>query len=189
MKRTLGETVIELAVRDITESDTDAIVNAANSRLSHGGGVAAAIALKGGPTIQEESDLWVTVRGTVPTGSCAITGAGKLAARYVIHTVGPRMGEGDEDIKLRLATLSCLETAEKHNLKSIAFPAVSTGVFGVPMERCAAVMLGTVLEFVRSRRSISRVVFCLINRADYQVFERRFREFLEASEADAWRPD
>ena len=184
MKRTIGETVVEIAARDITEMETDAIVNAANSRLSHGGGVAAAISRKGGPTIQEESDLWVTVRGTVPTGSCAITGAGKLAARYVIHTVGPRMGEGDEDIKLRLATLSCLETAEKHNLKTIAFPAVSTGIFGVPLERCAAVMLGTVLEFVRSRRSIGRVVFCLVDRAAFEVFERRFKDLLAPSEAD-----
>jgi O-acetyl-ADP-ribose deacetylase (regulator of RNase III) len=185
MKRTIGETVVEVAIRDITEMNTDAIVNAANSRLSHGGGVAAAISRRGGPTIQEESDLWVTVRGTVPAGSCAITGAGNLASRYVIHAVGPRMGEGDEDIKLRLATLSCLETAEKHNLKSIAFPAVSTGVFGMPMERCAAVMLGTVLEFVRSSRSIVRVVFCLVSRAALEVFEKRFKNLTAASEGDA----
>lgn len=185
MRRSIGETDVEIMVRDITEMDADAIVNAANSRLSHRGGVAAAIALRGGPTIQEESDLWVTVRGTVPTGSCAITGAGKLPARYVIHAVGPRMGEGDEDIKLRLATLSCLETAEKHNLRSIAFPAVSTGVFGMPMERCATVMLGTVLEFIRTRRSLGRVVFCLIDRTAFDVFERCFRDLLAASEADA----
>jgi O-acetyl-ADP-ribose deacetylase len=180
LKRTVGNAVVELAVRDITEMDTDAIVNAANSRLSHGGGVAAAIARKGGPSIQEESDLWVAVRGAVPTGSCAITGAGNLAARYVIHTVGPRMGEGDEDLKLRLATLACLETAEKHNLRSIAFPAVSAGVFGFPMERCAAVMLETVLEFVRSRPSIGRVVFCLIDRPACDIFERRLGDLLPA---------
>jgi O-acetyl-ADP-ribose deacetylase len=180
MKRKVGGAAVELEIRDITEMDTDAIVNAANSRLSHGGGVAAAISRKGGPTIQEESDLWVTVRGTVPTGSCAITGAGKLAARYVIHMVGPRMGEGGEDIKLRLATLSCLETAEKHNLRSIAFPAVSTGIFGFPMERCAAVMLETVLEFVRSHDSVGRVVFCLVDRPAYAVFEHRLKDLLAA---------
>ncbi len=126
----IGKTEIEIRVGDITEMTTDAIVNAANSLLAHGGGVAGAIARKGGPMIQEESDLWVKVRGKVPAGSCAITSAGRLATRYVIHAVGPRMGEGDEDIKLRLATLSAIETAERHNLKTIAFPAVSAGIFG-----------------------------------------------------------
>ena len=148
MKKRVGKTVLELMVGDLTAMPTDAIVNATNSRLAHGGGVAGAISRKGGPSVQQESDLWLAAKGNVPTGSCAITSAGRLPARYVIHTVGPRMGEGEEGAKLKLATLSSLEMAEKHNLRSIAFPAVGTGIFGCPLDLCASGMLSTVLDYV-----------------------------------------
>ena len=101
MNRLFGKTTVELMEGDITAMEVDAVVNAANSRLKHGGGVAGAIVRKGGPTIQEESDVWVKAwGGEVSVGSCAITSGGNLPARYVIHAVGPRMGEGDEDAKL-----------------------------------------------------------------------------------------
>jgi len=170
MKMRFGKTVVELIDGDITGLPLDAIVNAANSQLAHGGGVAGAIARKGGKAIQEESDLWVRARGPVPVGSTAITSGGDLPARYVIHAVGPRMGEGDEDEKLRRATLSSLETAEKHNLKTIAFPAVSTGIFGYPIERCSEVMLSTVVEYLKNKTSLEKIVFCLYGKEAYGVF-------------------
>lgn len=169
---------MELVTGDLTEMCTDAIVNAANSLLAHGGGVAGAISQNGGPTIQEESNLWVRVRGPVPAGSCAITSAGRLPTRYVIHAVGPRMGEGDEEAKLRLATLSSLETAEKHHLQSIAFPAVSTGIFGYPMDRCAGGMLSTVIEYANGETRLERIVFCLYDQKAFDIFKNKFKELI-----------
>jgi len=180
MKKQIHQTVIELREGDITTMAVDAIVNAANSQLLHGGGVAGAIVKKGGEVIQEESRVWVKARGPVPTGSCAITSAGKLPARYVIHAVGPRMGEGEEDEKLRRATLSVLEMAEKHHLSSIAFPAISTGIFGYPMDRCAKVMLSTVLEYVKRSTALRLIVFCLYDHSALEVFEKTFLELLQA---------
>ncbi|MCL5023027.1 MAG: macro domain-containing protein, partial [Nitrospirae bacterium] len=127
-----GNGTLRLVQGDITERDVDAIVNAANSHLRHGGGVAGAIVKKGGQIIQEESDRI----GFVPVGHATVTGAGKLPARYVIHAVGPRMGEGDEDNKLKQAVLSSLMLASGKGLKSISLPAISSGIFGFPKDRC-----------------------------------------------------
>jgi len=172
VKKQIGQTWLHLIQGDITEQDTDAIVNAANSMLKHGGGVAGAILKKGGHTIQEESDLWVKVwGGRVDVGSCAITSAGNLPARYVIHAVGPRMGEGDEDEKLKKATLSSLGMAEKRNFNSITFPAISTGIFGYPMDRCADIMLSTVMEYVKQSTTLKKIVFCLYDQDALKVFE------------------
>lgn len=179
MKEQINQTVIELQQGDITTVAVDAIVNAANSQLLHGGGVAGAIVRKGGEIIQEESRVWVTARGPVPTGSCAITSAGKLPARYVIHAVGPRMGEGEEDEKLAKATRSALEMAEKHNLTSIAFPAISTGIFGYPMDRCAKVMLCTVMEYVKKSTGLKHVIFCLYDASAFEIFKNTFLELLK----------
>ncbi|MBN2030514.1 macro domain-containing protein [bacterium] len=174
MKKKFGKTVIELIEGDITEMNTDAIVNAANSQLAHGGGVAGAIVKKGGAIIQEESDIWILARGEVPVGSAAITTGGQLPARYVIHAVGPRMGEGGEDDKLVMATLSSLEMADRHGLKSIAFPAVSTGIFGYPIDRCAHIMLSTVMEYIREETALERVVFCLFGKEAFNIFKKAF---------------
>jgi len=171
MKQVFGKTEIRLVKGDITEQDVDAVVNAANSSLAHGGGVAGAIVRRGGHIIQEESDIWVKARGPVPAGSCAITSAGNLAARYVIHAVGPRMGEGQEDEKLENATRSALITADKHRLKSIAFPAVSTGIFGYPADRCAVIMLQTSVSYVREETGIQRILFCLFDDTMLNVFK------------------
>ncbi len=176
MKKKFTNTVIELIEGDITELETDAIVNAANSQLAHGGGVAGAIVKKGGSIIQEESDTWVFARGEVPVGSAAITSGGQLPARYVIHAVGPRMGEGGEDDKLMMATLSSLEMADRHSLKSIAFPAISTGIFGYPIDRCAHIMLSTVIEYVKDETGLESVVFCLFGKEAFDVFKKAFRE-------------
>jgi O-acetyl-ADP-ribose deacetylase (regulator of RNase III) len=178
MKKQFNKTSVEVIRGDITEQDTDAIVNAANSRLQHGGGVAGAIVRKGGIVIQEESDVWIKAwGGQMDVGSCAITSAGNLPARYVIHAVGPRMGEGDEDTKLRNATLNSLKMADQRNLKSIAFPAISTGIFGYPIDRCADIMLETTVDYVLRETKLEKVIFCLFDDKALQFFETALSKF------------
>ena len=134
--------IIRLVKGDITERNVDVIVNAANSYLKHGGGVAAAaIIRKGGAIIQKESDKIITASGLVPVGSAVITTAGKLACKAVIHTVGPRMGEGNEDYKLRKAVRSSLLLASEKGFRSISMPAISSGIFGFSEDRCAKILV------------------------------------------------
>lgn len=169
----IGGTVIELVKGDITELEVDVIVNAANSSLKMGGGVAGAILRKGGRVIQEECDKI----GYCPVGGAVITSAGKLKAKYVIHAVGPRMGEGDEDNKLRNATLSSLELADKYNVESIAFPAISTGIFGYPKDRCAQVMLSAIVDYVSVKKTnLKKIILCLYDDETYQIFEKKLNE-------------
>jgi O-acetyl-ADP-ribose deacetylase len=145
---------------DITESNVDAIVNAANSHLQHGGGVAGVISRKGGPRIQEESNAI----GYVPVGECAMTSGGALKARYVIHAVGPRMGEGDEENKLRKAINNVLKLATSKEFKSIAVPAISAGIFGFPKDKCAHILVGETVTFVREKKTtLEEIVFCLLD--------------------------
>ena len=165
-KKEVGQAVIEVNQGDITEMDTDAIVNAANAQLILGAGVAGAIKKKGGDRIQEECNA---IGGTF-VGGAVITTGGNLKARHVIHAVGPRMGEGEEDEKLKNATLNSLKVADDNNLTSITFPAVSTGIFGFPKERCAEIMLGTVIDYLRGNTAIKRVVFCLHGESSYDIF-------------------
>jgi len=172
MQKTIDKTTIQLLKGDITDLEIDAIVNAANERLAHGGGVAGAISRKGGITIQQESDEWIRTHGNVHTGSAAITSGGNLKAKYVIHAVGPIMGSGDEDKKLENATLCSLEIAEKHDLTSIAFPAISTGIFGYPIERCAKIMLSTVQKFIEEGTKITKVIFCVWNHEAFAAFKK-----------------
>lgn len=172
MKVKIHESELEILRGDITEMDTDAIVNAANAQLILGGGVAGAIRKKGGPSIQEECNR---IGGT-HVGGAVITGAGNLKARHVIHAVGPRMGEGNEDEKLRNATLNSLKLADEHGLQSIAFPAISTGIFGFPLDRCARIMLSTVRDYLQGRTGLRRVVFCLFGEESYRTFEETLRD-------------
>ncbi len=153
-----GGKVIEIVRGDLTAETTDAIVNAANEHLRHGGGVAGAIVRKGGREIQAESDAI----GHVPTGSAAVTGAGSLPARYVIHAVGPvwRGGGHDEETLLESAVRSALEKAAELGLASVALPAVSSGIFGFPRERCAEIILRTVHAYLTGRESSLRIVRC-----------------------------
>ena len=131
---------VELIKGDITEVEADAIVNAANSYLQHGGGVAGAIVKKGGYVIQKESDEYVKRYGPVPVGEVAVTSAGKLKAKYIIHAVGPRYGIESDD-KLESAIRKSLEKAEELNLSSIALPAISTVIYGFPYNLCAQIMV------------------------------------------------
>jgi O-acetyl-ADP-ribose deacetylase (regulator of RNase III) len=172
MKLQVNNSEIELVQGDITESDTDAIVNAANSQLILGAGVAGAIRTKGGPSIQEECDAI----GHCPVGGAVITGGGNLRARHVIHAVGPRQGEGDEEEKLKNATLNSLKVAEQNNLKSITFPAISTGVYGFPLDACARIMLTTVKEYLSGTTKIQRVVFALFDYKSLEVFKKQLSQ-------------
>ena len=130
---------LEIIQGDITQEPVDAIVNAANAQLQHGSGVAAAIVAKGGREIQKESDQWVRENGPATHIRPAITGAGKLPAQYIIHAVGPVWGEGGEDVKLQQAIKSSMAEAQLLELTSIAFPAISTGIFGFPKDRAARI--------------------------------------------------
>lgn len=166
MKRIINRSAIELTEGDITEMDTDAIVNAANAALQLGGGVAGAIRRKGGPAIQAECDRI----GGASVGGAVMTTGGNLKARHVIHAVGPRMGEGNEDQKMRNATLNSLKVAEENKLKNLSFPAISAGIFGFPIDRCANIMLSTTIEYLKGETGIEKVVFCLFGEESYQVF-------------------
>lgn len=170
MKITVGKTIFELFKNDITDLSVDCIVNAANSHLKLGGGVAGAISRKGGPRIQEECDEITSKRGEVPTGEVAITGGGNLRAKRIIHAVGPVLGEGDEDAKLRDATINSLKLADEYRLRSIAFPAISTGYFGLPKKRCAEVMLPTAISYIKGGTQIERVIFCLHDQETFEIF-------------------
>ena len=167
----VNNSLIQLVQGDITEMNTDAIVNAANAQLILGGGVAGAIKRKGGPKIQEECNK---IGGTF-VGGAVITTGGHLKAKYVIHAVGPRMGEGREREKLKNATLNSLKLIDKHKQKSISFPAISTGIFGYPIEQCAQIMISTVKEYLKGATQIKEVVFCLFTKSDFEVFEKELK--------------
>jgi len=172
MKVNIENRVLEILEADITEMQTDAIVNAANARLILGGGVAGAIKRKGGPKIQEACNK---IGGTF-VGGAVITTGGNLKAKYVIHAVGPRLGEGNEDKKLKNATLNSLKLADDNNLKSISFPAISTGIFGFPIERCAQIMLKTIIDYLKGKTCLEKVVFCLFGQDSYQVFANQLKQ-------------
>jgi len=172
MRATVGKSTLELVEGDITEMDTEAIVNAANAQLILGGGVAGVIRKKGGPTIQQQCNNI----GSTFVGGAVITTAGNLKAGYVIHAVGPRMGEGNEDEKLKNATLNSLRLADEKKVGSISFPAISAGIFGFPIDRCAGIMLRTTIDYLNGETMLKRVVFCLYGRDAYEVFEKHLRE-------------
>jgi len=172
MKVNIENRILELLDGDITEMQTDAVVNAANARLILGGGVAGAIKTKGGPEIQQECNK---IGGTF-VGGAVITTAGNLKAKYVIHAVGPRMGEGNEDQKLKNATLNSLKVADENNLKSISFPAISAGIFGFPIESCAEIMLKTTIYYLKGKTGLEKVVFCLFGQKSFKVFENQLKK-------------
>jgi O-acetyl-ADP-ribose deacetylase (regulator of RNase III) len=172
MRVNISKSVLELLEGDITEMQTEAIVNAANAQLILGGGVAGAIRKKGGPKIQEQCSK---IGGTLVGGAVKTTG-GNLKAKFVFHAVGPQMGEGDEDEKLRNATLNSLKLADENNIKSISFPAISTGIFGFPIERCATIMLGTTIHYLKGQTGLEKVIFCLFGRDSYEVFANQLKQ-------------
>lgn len=137
---------LKLIEGDITIAEVEAITNPANSQLAHGGGLAGTLSRKAGPSFQQESSAWVRDKGPVSHESPAYTGAGALPFKAVIHAVGPVWGSGDEDHKLENAVKGTLQLAEELKLKSLALPAISTGIFGFPLERAARVILTALID-------------------------------------------
>jgi len=172
-ERTVGGCIVVAVLGDLTTEQVDAVVNAANSHLAHGGGLAGAIVRRGGRTIQEESDRLAPVA----VGGTAVTGAGALPCRWVIHAVGPRWGEGDEEAKLRSAVRSSLEEAERLGARSLALPAISTGIFGYPKEAGTRVIVDEVLGWLgdRSGTTLSEVRLTAFDRPTADLFAAALR--------------
>jgi len=166
---------ITLLQGDITREQVDAIVNAANEWLQHGGGVAGAIVRAGGEVIQQESNRI----GHVPTGGAAVTGAGRLPARYVIHAVGPiwnNYAPEEADRLLASAVRSSLQRADELGIATIAFPAISAGIYGFPKDRCAKVMLETIQAYFAQNpgSSVKEVRLVLFDAPTVQAFQQEF---------------
>src|SRR5215216_2680471 len=167
---------IQIVQGDITMEEVDAIVNAANEYLQHGGGVARTISKKGGPAIQTESDAWVRHHGTVSHARPAWTSGGRLPAKYVIHTVGPVWGDGDEDGKLESAVIGSLQIADELKCSSIALPAISTGIYGFPKDRAARIILSAIKKYFGDHSSGLKIVkLVLFDQATVDVFINQWK--------------
>lgn len=165
----IGNKLLGIKKGDITRERTDAIVNAANNYLQHGGGIARVIANSAGPELEKESKLI----GYIPTGSAAITTGGNLSTKYVIHAVGPiwKGGLSGEDDQLSSCVSVSLKLAEKQGMNTIAFPAISTGIFGFPLKRASKILLSTAYDFLKSwAKQLSEIWFVLFSQEDYQQF-------------------
>ncbi|HVQ01242.1 MAG TPA: O-acetyl-ADP-ribose deacetylase [Candidatus Thermoplasmatota archaeon] len=173
----INTSTLILTEGDITKETTDAIVNAANSRLAGGGGVDGAIHRAGGPTIMQECRRI----GGCPTGKAVMTRAGNLKATYVIHTVGPRYLDGTkgESELLRSAYLESLKLASGKNLKSIAFPAISTGAYGYPLREAARIALQTTHDYLKVHQDIQLVKFVLYDDTTYDIFTQELKKILK----------
>jgi O-acetyl-ADP-ribose deacetylase (regulator of RNase III) len=163
---------IEIIQGDLTEMDTDAIVNAANNDLQLGGGVAGAIRRKGGPEIQKECDDV----GPVPVGGAAITSGGNLKARYVVHAASMQLGGKTSALSLRSSTAHSLRIAAQKGLKTIAFPAVGTGIAGFPLRECAEIMLREVVKHFEGPTSLEKIYFVLFDAEALGVFTSAWTE-------------
>jgi O-acetyl-ADP-ribose deacetylase (regulator of RNase III) len=167
MRLKINHTEIQLVQEDITLSEADAIVNPANSQLILGGGVAGAIRRRGGDAIDEA----LKALPPCPVGEAVVTPGGRLKARYVIHAVGPRWGEGDEERKLKSAVTSSLQRADELGLHSVALPAISTGIFGYPLEAAARAILAAVRDHAKGQTTLRRVFLSLFDEKSVKVFK------------------
>ena len=181
MEHRVGHTLLRLVQGDITQQQVDAIVNAANSSLLGGGGVDGAIHRAGGPAILEECKQIRARQGGCPTGEAVITTAGNLPAQYVIHTVGPiwRGGTTDEPTLLANCYRNSLQLAVEHGARTVAFPSVSTGVYGYPVDQAARIALGTVIEFLKQDPPLDEVRFVLFDHKTYQTYETTLKELVQ----------
>lgn len=176
MEAKINNSTLALAEGDITNESTDAIVNAANTRLAGGAGVDGAIHRAGGPSIMEECRKI----GGCPTGQAVITTGGHLRAKHVIHTVGPvyQGGNKGEAALLKSAHLESLKLASARNLKSISFPAISTGVYGYPVHEAAQIALKTAINYLKEHSDIELVRFVLFGRKTYDIFAEELKKLL-----------
>lgn len=167
-----GGQQIQIVHGDLTEERVDAIVNAANAYLRHGGGVAGAISRRGGPVIQQESDQWVRQHGPVAHDRPAYTSGGDLPCKYVIHAVGPVYGQGGEEEALAAAVEGALRVGDELGLASLSLPAISTGIFGFPKARAARLILKAILDYFTENPSsgLRQVRLVLIDRPTLDAF-------------------
>src|SRR5947207_14070936 len=173
--RTINGVTLVLMRGNIVEVQADAIVNAANSGLRGGGGVDGAIHRAGGPSIMEECRKI----GGCPTGEAVVTSARRLAAKYVFHAVGPiYSGSLDDQRLLTSAYQSCLNLAEKHQVKSIAFPSLSTGIYGYPLELAAPIALHTIIELIKKPTCLQQVLMVLFGESAYRVHEQTLNKLV-----------
>ena len=183
VEATINQVKLSIIRGDITQQDTEAIVNAANPGLMGGGGVDGAIHRVGGPSILEECKQIVSRQGRLPTGKAVITSGGNLKARYVIHTVGPIWygGSQNEAELLASAYQESLKVAAENHLSSISFPSISTGAYGYPVDAAAKVAIRAVSLFLREKvTSIRRVVFVLFDSATFTAYSSALREVLSS---------
>ena len=181
---TINQAKLRIIQGDITEQDTDAIVNAANSSLMGGGGVDGAIHRAGGPAILEECKQIVARQGRLPTGKAVMTTGGNLKARYVIHTVGPIWHGGDkgEPELLASAYQESLKLAMENHLASISFPSISTGAYGYPVGKASRVSIGAVIASLRqSVTSVREVVFVLFGSQTFRAYSSALNEIIGQS--------
>jgi len=179
MELKIGNTVLNTVTADITTLSKDAIVNAANSSLMGGGGVDGAIHRAGGPQILEECRRIVAKIGRLPTGEAVITTAGNMPARYVIHTVGPvwHGGRRDEEQLLRNAYANSLRVAKENGVKTVAFPSISTGVYGYPVDLASNEAVSAVLEFVKENPdSLDEITFCGFDSSTENSYARALKQ-------------
>ena len=181
METMINQVKLSLIRGDITQQDTDAIVNAANPSLMGGGGVDGAIHRAGGPTILGECKQIVANQGRLPTGKAVITTGGNLNAKYVIHTVGPIWHGGDrnEAELLSSAYWESLKLAADRNLTSISFPSISTGAYGYPLDKAARVALRAVTSFLKEKNtSVKEVIFVLFDSRTYESYCAALKELI-----------
>ena len=181
MSHKIKNTEIEIVKGDITMLDVEAIVNPANSYLMHGGGLAAAIVKRGGQIIQQESKKI----GFVPTGSAVITSGGSLKAKHVIHAIGPKYkdGKSGESEKLASAVKSALEISEKKKLKSIALPAISSGIYGYPIEESSKIIVDTIVNYIKEKDDspLEKVILCLFDVTAFNNFEKSLEKHIKST--------
>lgn len=175
----IGAKTICIKQGDITKEETDAIVNPANGFMMHKGGAALAIATAAGDLLQEHSRRIIENVGEIPSGKGIITLGYNLPCKFVIHVVGPKMGEGQEDEKLMKSVNTALNLADIYNLKSISIPAISSGIFGYPKDKCAKVLLETTFKYLKNNHtSIECVVMCNYDKETYNTFLQKEKEIL-----------
>ena len=181
MEVAIGRAKLSLILGDITRQETTAIVNAANSGLMGGGGVDGAIHRAGGPAILEECRRIIANKGPLPAGKAVITTGGKLAARYVIHTVGPiwHGGMRGEAELLASAYRESLKMAADRDIKTISFPSISTGAYGYPVEEAATVALKTVMEFLQEDTSLQEVTFVLFDTPTCEMYTQVLKDLIQ----------
>ena len=178
MKLNVNSIIIELVKGDVTSLNVDAIVNAANSELQLGLGVAGAVRKNGGPTIQDECNEIISQKGRISVGNAVITKGGNLKAKYVIHAVGPYGDDQNRKNLLKNAIKNSLTICANHKLTSIGIPAISTGIYGYPIQEASEVILSTCKEFAKEDSSINHIKICLFDLDYFEIFKETMAKFI-----------